>query len=75
MDLKNRIKNAWNAFQNPKTPFNDEVSNGYYRRPDRMIYSRGRERTIVTSIFNKIALDISNIDIRHCRTDEERKIY
>lgn len=76
MELKlgSRFKNAWNAFQN-KTP--TSAYNGYdsyggsYYRPDRIRLSRGNERSIVTAIFNRIALDVAAIDIRHCELDEE----
>ena len=76
MELKlgSRFKSAWNAFQN-KTP--TSAYNGYdsyggsYYRPDRIRLSRGNERSIVTAIFNRIALDVAAIDIRHCELDEE----
>lgn len=45
------------------------MSYGY--RPDRVRFSRGNERTIITSVFNKIALDVASIDIRHVRLDKD----
>lgn len=67
-----RFKHAWNAFLNrDPTPRYNEYSSGSYYRPDRVRLSRGNERSIVTSIFNRIALDVAAIDIRHCRLDKE----
>ena len=68
-----RIKSAWNAFLNrdPTTIINNYSSGGSYYRPDRVRLTRGNERSIVTSIFNRIALDVAAIDIRHCRLDED----
>ena len=68
-----RFKNAWNAFrnQNPYPNYGDNGSyGGSYYRPDRVRISTRNERSIITSIFNKMALDVANIDIRHCKTDE-----
>ena len=75
LTIGSRIKSAWNAFTNRDPTENFGYSNDYsvgtYYRPDRARLSRGNERSIVTSIFNRIALDIAAIDIRHCRTDDE----
>ena len=69
-----RIRRAWNAFTNrdPTRNFND-YSMGSYYRPDRVRLSRGNERSIVTSVFNRIALDVAAIDIKHCRLDENER--
>lgn len=71
--LGSRIKHAWNAFLN-RDPTTNNVSNSYssgsYYRPDRSRLSRGNERSIITSVFNRIALDVAAIDIKHCRLDE-----
>lgn len=67
-----RIKNAWNVFRNKDvfTPNRDEYSYGSYSRPDRVRLSRGNERSIVTSVLNRIALDVAGIDFKHCKVDE-----
>lgn len=69
-----RVKNAWNAFTN-KNPSSYDYNNysygGSYYRPDRVRMTRGNERSIVTAIYNKIALDIASIDIRHCKLDDD----
>lgn len=66
-----RLKHAWNAFLNrdPTSEFKD-VGMGYYYRPDRPRLSRGNERTIVTSLINRIALDVASIDIQHVKLDD-----
>lgn len=64
-----RLKHAWNAFFNK----NDEYSYhgpGYSYRPDRTRLTRGNERSIVTSIYNRISLDVAAIDIKHVRLDD-----
>lgn len=73
MGLMNRIKHGWNAFVNNRDPTysNQHIGESSYYRPDRVRFSRGNERTIVTSIYNKIALDVSNIDIRHVKLDKD----
>lgn len=72
MGLKDRLQHAWNAFTNNRDPtvtFND-VRGSYSRRPDRVVLSRGNERTIVNSICNRIALDASAMEIQHVQLDE-----
>lgn len=75
MNLIDRVKHSWNAFLN-KSPDNNnfhketEYGSGSYYRPDRVRLTRGNERSIVTSIFNRIALDVASINIRHCRLDD-----
>ena len=66
-----RLKHGWNAFMNrdPTTNYRD-YGEGYYRRPDRPRLTRGNDRTIITSVFNQIALDVANITIQHCDLDE-----
>ena len=81
MRITNRFKSAWNAFtsRDPTDEFDMlnsySGSDGYYEsstwiRPDRRRLSYGNERSIVTSIYNKIALDVAAVDIRHVKLDE-----
>ena len=71
MDLLDRLQHGWNAFMNrDPTGYMRNLGRGDTYRPDRSRFTRGNERTIVTSIFNKIALDVANIDIVHCKVDE-----
>lgn len=66
-----RLKHAWNAFTNrDPTSYYQSVGPGYSLRPDRPRLSRGNERSITTSIFNRIALDVCGIDIKHCKLDK-----
>ena len=68
----NRIKNAWNAFVNNRDPNSKwkDIGSSYYYRPDRQRFTGGNERTIVTSVYNRIAMDVAAIDIKHVRLDE-----
>lgn len=74
MPLRSRLKHAWNAFfsREPtdeyKYPTFSEIS---YRRPDRTTLNRGNDRTIVTAILNRIAMDCAAINITHARLDED----
>lgn len=67
-----RLKHAWNAFTGNRDPTdsNGRIGTGYYYRPDRPRFSRGNERSIVTSVYNRIALDVSSINIQHCKLDD-----
>lgn len=73
MGFMDRIKHGWNAFINNRDPTLDykEIVGSYSYRPDRVRFSRGNERSIVTAIYNRIALDVASIEIRHVRLDEE----
>ena len=65
-----RLKHAWNAFRNRDPTMNlIDSGTGYYYRPDRPRFTRGNERSITTSVLNRIALDASAIDILHIRLD------
>ena len=67
-----RLKHAWNAFFNNKdpTPKYQDIGASYYYRPDRQRFTGGNERTIVTSVYNRIALDAAAVEIKHVRLDE-----
>lgn len=70
-NFSSRLKHAWNAFMSraPTELYrNNDIS--YVYRPDRPRFTRGNERSIVTSIYNRIALDVAAINIRHVRLDE-----
>lgn len=65
-----RLKHAWNAFLNrDPTDYYQNVGPGYSYRPDRPRLTRGNEQSIVTSVYNRIALDASSISIQHVRLD------
>jgi hypothetical protein len=69
-----RLKHAWNAFFN-KDPTNyyKNVGTSYTYRPDRPRLTRGNERSIVTSVYNRLALDASSVSIQHVRLDENNR--
>ena len=71
MGFIDRLQHGWNAFMNkdPTRGYYD-TGPGYSYRPDRPRLTRGNERTIVTSIFNRIALDVAALNITHCKVDE-----
>lgn len=71
MELTNRIKHAFNAFMNRDPTSYRDLGPGYSYRPDRPRLTRGNERSIVTSINNRIALDVAQLVFNHCRVDEE----
>ena len=74
MEIFDRIQHAWNAFMNKDPTYNYQgVGMGYSYRPDRPRLTRGNERSIINSIFNKIALDVASIDIVHCKLDENNR--
>lgn len=70
--LGSRLKHAWNAFlsREPTTSYYQGLGRGYSYRPDRPRLTRGNERSIVTSVFNRIALDAAAINIQHVKLDE-----
>ena len=70
--LWSRAKKAWNAFTTrDPTVRSFDYGLSYSRRPDRTRLTGGNERTIVTSIFNQIAIDVSAINIKHVKLDSE----
>ena len=68
--LGSRFKNAFNAFfsRDPTPAYNYGPSYSY--RPDRPRLSRGNERSIITAVYNKIALDVASVDFHHCKVDD-----
>ena len=71
MGFFNRLQHGWNAFVNARDPTLEySTGPGYYYRPDRPRFTRGNERSIVTSVYNRIALDVSAISIQHVRLDD-----
>lgn len=72
MSFTDRLQHAWDAFLN-RSP----TKNGYYDygisyglRPDRPIFHLGNERSIVSSIYTQIAVDVASVSIEHVRLDE-----
>lgn len=72
MGFVDRLQHGWNAFLNrDPTRYYHDIGASYSYRPDRIRLTRGNERSMVTSVFNRIMLDASSIDILHVRLDED----
>lgn len=75
MGLLDRLMHGWNAFINNKDPTptyrQPDIGASYTYRPDRVRFTRGNEKSIVTAIYNRIALDVAAISIRHVRLDDK----
>ena len=73
LEVSSRLKHAWNAFINNRDPTASyrDIGPGYSYRPDRPRLTRGNERSIITSVYNRIALDVAANDIRHVKLDED----
>ena len=70
--LGSRLRHAWNAFLNkdPTPEYVPPSGTLSYRRPDRIRYTRGNERTIITPIYNRIAMDVAAITVNHVQLDK-----
>lgn len=72
MLLLDRIQHAWNAFMN-RDPTYSHNYGGYSISPNRVRFSGKNERSIATAVYNRIALDVSSINIKHVRLDENER--
>lgn len=72
--ILDRFKKSWNAFlgRDPTTRISNEYGYGSSYRPDRMRFAYSNAQTIVSSIYNRIAVDVSAIDIKHVKLDENK---
>lgn len=71
MSFTNRVQHAWNAFLNKDpTSTKRDLGGGCSRRPDRPRLSRGNERSIVTSVYNRLALDVSSLTVEHVKLND-----
>ena len=70
MSFGSRLKHAWNAFTGNVQMNYRDLGMSYSYRADRPRMSRGNERSIVTSVYNRIALDVAALNIQHVRLDE-----
>jgi len=71
-----RLKSGWNAFlaREPTYEYSyRDIGTSFSYRPDRMRFSRGNERSIITSVYNRIALDVADINLKHCRLDSNNR--
>ena len=65
-----RIQHAWNAFRSPRDPTYIDYGRSNSTRPDRFHFTRGNERSIVTTVFNRIAVDTAAVTIEHVELDQ-----
>lgn len=73
MSFGSRLKHAWNAFNGNALMNYQNLGMSYAYRADRPRLSRGNERSIVTSVYNRIALDVAALKIQHVRLDENER--
>lgn len=73
MSFGSRLKHAWNAFNGSAQMDYRNLGMSYAYRADRPRLSRGNERSIVTSVYNRIALDVAALKIQHIRLDENER--
>lgn len=73
MTLGDRLKHAWDAFTGNDSTSYKMLGSSYSIRPDRPRLSRGNERSIITSIYNRIAMDCAKVDLHHVRLDENKR--
>ena len=70
MSFGSRLKHAWNAFTGNVQMNYRDLGMSYSYRADRPRLTRGNERSIVTSVYNRIALDVAALNFQHIRLDE-----
>ena len=68
--ITQRLQNAWNAFRNPRDPTTQDYGRSYTYRPDRYRIRSGNERSIVTNVFNRIAVDCAAVTMEHVKLDQ-----
>lgn len=73
MSFGSRLKHAWNAFAGNVQMDYRKLGISYAYRADRPRLSRGNERSIITSVYNRIALDVASLKIQHVRLDESER--
>jgi hypothetical protein len=72
--LRNRLRHAWNAFQDQGPGFvTPNIGPSYSVRPDRVRLTGGSERSIISSIYTRIGIDVASVSIRHVRLDEDER--
>lgn len=71
--LGTRLRQAWNVFFNKDPAGTSRSGIGYFQRPDHVRFNRGTERTIVTSVYNRIAMDAAAVNLRHIRLDDNNR--
>jgi hypothetical protein len=75
MAFTERLKRSWNAFFNkdPTPRVSNNEGSSYSYRPDRVRFTFGNERSTITQVYNKIAVDCAAIDIQHIKLDDQKR--
>lgn len=73
LNIGSRLMHAWNAFTNRDPTYTRTLGESYYHRPDRVQFTRGNERSIATAVYNRIAMDVAAVEIRHVKLDENMR--
>lgn len=73
--MRDRLQHAWNAFLNrdPTDYYRNVGGPSYGYRPDRTRFSRGNEKSIVTSVYNRISLDVAAMNVVHAKLDDDER--
>ena len=75
MGLGERLKHGWNAFMNPLESFKYDYGRASYINPNRVRMTTGNERSIVMPVYNRIALDVAALDIKHVKMDDTNERF
>jgi hypothetical protein len=76
MGIRDKLKHAWNAFTDSDSARNRplEITGSYFGgRPDRIRPFFSTERSIISSIYTRIGIDVAAVPMRHVRTDEHNR--
>lgn len=74
MGFRDRLQHAWNIFTGRDSPYDyKDLGMSYYNRPDRIRLTRGNERSIITSVYNRISLDAAANTLEHVRLDDNKR--
>lgn len=73
MNFNNRLQHAWNAFTNKDPTSFQGNGPGYYVRPDKTRLSSSTSQSIVSSLYNRIAIDVASVTISHVRLDDNKR--
>lgn len=73
--LGERLRHSWNAFVNPVDNFRYDYGRATYINPNRVKMTTGNERSIVTPVYNRIALDVAALDIKHVKLDDTNERF
>lgn len=70
-NIRERFKRMWNVFMNRDPTISDDYGIAYSVRPDRIRMRLGNERSIMSSINTRIAIDVASTSIQHVRLDDD----